>query len=124
MNLNTSDHYRCYVIRKKLKVPNHTTTFKCQKLKHFSFNFYKDRLEDLDWRSYYSSTDPDTAWNLLYTMILNVIDEYYPLIVFKNVPARATWLNSDIYECMVRRDDTFAKAKTTNVLKTERKLKK
>lgn len=43
--------------------------------------------------------------------MLSIVDKYYPFVTHKNVPARAAWLNSDIFECMLWHDDTFDKAK-------------
>lgn len=79
LNINVSDHYPCYIIRKKTKIPHLTTTFKCRKLKHFDHSFFKNRLLELDWRPFYEITDPDSAWELLYNMLVQVIDIYYPL---------------------------------------------
>lgn len=66
LNVHSSDHYPCYVVRKKQKILHTTTTFKCRKLKYFDHNFFRDRLEELNWRHYYDITDPDTAWEQLF----------------------------------------------------------
>lgn len=66
ININTSDHFPCYIIRKKAKIMHTVTTFTCRKLKHFQHSFFKDRLEELDWRQYYTCTDPNLAWDILY----------------------------------------------------------
>lgn len=97
LNINLSDHYPCYIIRKKKKITHPTITFQCRKLKHLDKSFLRNRLEELNWRPFYDSTDPDTAWETFYHMLLDVIDKYYPITTFNDVPARAAWLNSDLF---------------------------
>lgn len=89
------------------------TASNSRKLKHFEYSFFRNRLEELDWRPYYEITEPDVARELLYRMLIEVIDRYYPFTTFKNVPVRAAWLNSDLFEFMVRHDDAFATARST-----------
>lgn len=124
LNINTSDHYPCFVIRKKSKSICITTTYNCRKLKYLDHAFFRNRLEELDWRSYYEITDQNLAWTKLYSMLLETINNYYPVVTVKNVPVRAAWLNSDLFECMVRCDDAFDTAKSTNCPKDREKAKK
>lgn len=124
LNINSSDHFPCYIIRKKNKIKHTVTTFTCRKLKHFQHAFFRNRLEDLDWRPYYDCTDPNKAWDMLYSMMLKVIDEHYPEATFTNFPVKAAWLNADIFEAMVKRDDAFDTAKTTKLPKDWEKAKK
>lgn len=124
LNINTSDHFPCYIIRKKPKLLHAVTTFTCHKLKHFQYAFFRNGLEDLDWRPFYESTDPNIALDLLYSMILKVIDDHYPEVTFRNVPVKATWLNADIFESMVKRDEAFETARSTNCPKDWVKAKR
>lgn len=57
-------------------------------------------------------------------MLLEVIDKYYPFTTIKNVPFRAAWLNSDLFESMIRRDDAFNPAKCTKLPADWAKAKK
>lgn len=86
LNINTSDHYPCFVVRKKPKPPLTLTTFTCRKLKHFNYAYYRERLEELNWRPFYNSFDPIIPWDLFYKMVLEVVDKHYPLVTFKMFP--------------------------------------
>lgn len=111
ISINSSDPYPCYIIRKKPKGTKFITSFKCRKLKHFHAQFYRNRLEDLDWRPFYEKTDPNVAWDILLCNILSVLDTYYPEVEINNVPARASWLTSEIFELILKRDDAFETAR-------------
>lgn len=110
----SSDHYPCYIIRKKPKTPVIMTSFVCRKLKHFDNEFFRNRLEEIDWRPYYESSDPNVAWDVLLRNILTVLDSHYPEIEHKNVPSRAKWLSSEIFELILKRDNAFELARLSN----------
>lgn len=52
INCNISDHLPTFIIRKQPKINHSFTTFTCRKLKHFDNDFFRNRLEELDWRPY------------------------------------------------------------------------
>lgn len=57
-------------------------------------------------------------------MLLDVIDKYYPVVTFNNVPTRAAWLNSELFEFMTKRDNAFTTAKRTKLPADWAKAKK
>lgn len=89
---NVSDHMPCFIVRKKIRDPYYTTSFKCRKIKHFDYSFYRNRLEELDWRPLYNCTDPNIAWDLFYNNVLSILDEYYPITEFNNVKVKSPWI--------------------------------
>lgn len=44
---------------------------------------------------------------------MSVLITYYPDIEFRNVPARATWLTSELFKLILKRDDAFKTARTS-----------
>lgn len=61
INLNTSDHFPCFIIRKKTKLPRYRISFTCRKITHLDTEFLPNRLKELDWRPFYESVNPDIA---------------------------------------------------------------
>lgn len=53
------------------------------------------------------------GWDILIGNIRKTLDLYYPMVEYKNVPAKATWITSELFELMFQRDEKFKEAKLT-----------
>lgn len=115
INLNISDHVPIYIIRKKMKETKLLTSFTCRKLKYFDIEVLKEKLLEYNWTELYNSTDPNIGWTILITHIRNILDQLYPLKEYKNVRVKASWLNSEIFEIMKLRDESYMIARTTHL---------
>lgn len=113
LNINISDHLPIFTVRKKPKLAAKLVSFTCRKLKYFDADFYKQKLLELDWTELYNSGDPEVGWCLLIGNIRKTLDSHYPLTDYKNVPAKAAWITSELFEQMFQRDNKFKEAKLT-----------
>lgn len=111
LNINISDHMPIFVIRKKMKEPCSVTTFECRKLEHFNEEFYKEKLLESDWSRLFDSNDPTDGWEIMIKTIRNVLDQHYPIKLYKNVPTKAKWITNEIFELMRNRDNIYKEAR-------------
>lgn len=73
---------------------------------------------------YYNLKDVNITWDTYLENVLAVDDKLYPEVLFNNVPTRAAWLNSEIFEYILCRDDAFTVAKSTKCPTDWEKAKK
>lgn len=90
--VNLSDHQPTYLIRKKKKAKIETTKFTCRSFKNYIRDDFQSSLLNVDWSSLFQSTDPNTAWELLYTEILKCADKHCPFQTFTRLSKLPPWL--------------------------------
>lgn len=95
------------MIRKKTNEPHFKTSFKCRKVKHFDYTFYRDRLEEINWRPLYDCTNPNEAWDIFYRNVLEILDKYYPIIEYNNIKVKAAWINNELFELIKEKEEAF-----------------
>lgn len=67
---------------------------------YFNRDDYKLKLEAKDWNDLYNAEDPSAAWSLLIFHTRRILDRYYPMKQYKNVPAKAKWISNELFEMM------------------------
>lgn len=86
-------------------------TFKCRKLKEYSFGSLNQKLAENDWSEFYQCVDIEKAWNIMYAKFLATLDKICPETTFERVPKKSEWLTAAILELMKSRDNLFKQAR-------------
>lgn len=70
IDINMSDHYAIFIIRKKTHIPHNKTTFTCRATKYFDREIFCEILKDHNWNELYTETDTEKGWNILISFII------------------------------------------------------
>lgn len=105
-----SDHNIIGVTR-KTKLPKrgskiiHKRTYR-----HFSQEEYVNEIKSTDWSEVYEDCNPDSALNRFMNALMIIVDKHSPLRKRTLRNRRAPWLDSNLKELMVFRDNAKIKA--------------
>lgn len=64
-------------------------------MKNFDEKELENRLNEIDWSTYYDLVNPEECWVHIYTLI-RVIDELYPEKAMTNVRKKTEWLTCNL----------------------------
>lgn len=112
------------MIRKKPRIPHTKTTFTCCATKYFYKDIFYEILRDHDWSDLYKETNTESSWKILITFIIKTLDNMCPFKTFRNVPVRADWMTSELFERIAFRDQKFKTARHSKDNKNWEKAKK
>ena len=114
ININVSDHLATFVTRKKHKVSKTKISFEGRSYKNYSVEDFQEDLVRKDWTDFYSCTDPNKCWEVMYRDILSTLDNYCPTKSFYVKEISQLWINRDALELIRDKDSALARAKRTN----------
>lgn len=114
LDCHLSDHLPTYVTLKKPRQKHEYTSFTCRALKGLDEDLLEENLALIDWREFYSYTEPDECWDFMLNTMIKILDEMCPERTFLNVKKKSEWINSSLFELMKDREDKFKEARLSN----------
>ena len=114
ITLNINDHDMVYIIRKKDKSPDSSTSFKGRSYRDYDTASFQDSLQNRNWNDFYEKDDVNQAWAIMKESIILEIDEMCPLKTIKIKKQKDPWVSNDLLELIHDKYDLLALAKTTN----------
>ena len=79
--------------------------------RHFDRVAFRKALSELDWNEFYGLSDPEVAWNFVYTGITSVLDRMCPVREFQVKNYRPNWVTNELLEQIKDRDYFYRQAK-------------
>ena len=113
LDLNFSDHQAVYITRKKQKPNNEKMKFIGRSYRNYNKDVFQDRLKEYDWINYFDIENPNECWEILYSRIIETLDDMCPENSYNIKCYREKWMNRDIMERIIDKDKGLAKAKKT-----------
>lgn len=104
MNYNISDHNIVWFNYKKETVSRPNVSFTFRSKNKYNLAVLLHKLENANWTQFYQATNPVQAWDCLYNVYLNTLNELAPYVSKKNVPFKDEWVNDSCLEQLKERD--------------------
>lgn len=98
-------------MEKKHKETYSKTTFSGRSYLNYRKEILHELLNSYNWGAYYASSDIDTAWDILYTVILKFANKLCPVKTFHIKRDRPPWFSDEITELSKNRDELFKTGK-------------
>ena len=108
-----SDHQPIFLVHKKGREHKPKAEFSGRSYKNFDKETFESKLLNLDWKEFYTSTNPSDAWRFLHENILSVLNEMCPIKTFFIKNYRPDWMSASLIEQIKDRDYFYKKAKKT-----------
>lgn len=113
VNMNISDHFSIFIIKKKPREKKETKEILARSYKNFDTLKFNDDIQNIDRNYIFSQDDPNEAWGRLHTHIAMVIDAHCQVRKLKVTIDRPNYLNDELLHLMNDRDKAFKKARKT-----------
>ena len=108
-----SDHQPFFIIKKKKKNAKTEERFVGRSYKNYDATVLQERLAGRDWSGLYNTTNVNTQWEQMYTIITEEADKMCPIKEYKISNMKPPYLTNDLDEQMKERDYFYTKAKRT-----------
>lgn len=70
-----------------------------------------ERIQNIDWETYYGIEDVDECWTFIYDNLISILDDLCPEKTYNNISRRSEWVSSALFELMHKRNHQFKRAK-------------
>ena len=114
LDVNLSDHEMIFVTRKHIHKEKNSSTFQGRTYRHKNEALFLQHLTACNWNIFYQSDDPEIAWNILESNILNIINTMCPIQTFHVKHLKDPWISQEILEAMKDKDRLLSLAKRNN----------
>lgn len=114
IQLNFSDHFPTFIVKKKSRDPKDYTDFTCRNIKRVNWESFNSDLLDHD-MVYSDVTDPSLAWEKLKTHIIKVCDVHCPLVTMTRKRVKPEYISDEILEMIHTRDKAYRKARKSKL---------
>lgn len=120
INMNLSDHFATFIIRKKLRGEKKSKCFTGRDYSKFCPEAVVSELNNN--KVCLVETDPESSWDSMVESFSAVADKLCPMKTFKIKNDRPEYFNSALSEAIKDRDESFRKARTCNFLPERKDL--
>ena len=114
LDWNVSDHMGIFVSRKKKKIINNKVKFKGRSYKNYIKEDFQWNIIDENWDKFYKLDDPNDAWNYYKNIIINKIDNTYPVQEFIVNEKRDPWISNELLERIIDKNRLLKKARKSS----------
>ena len=111
LNINISDHYPVFAIRKKQRhhIPKKIIT--CRIYRNYHKDLFVDNLINQDWSIFDRTNAPDILWKVTVSNIHRALDPICPIKSTTVPEYKPKWINNDVIALMRDRDSFYHKAR-------------
>ena len=89
-----------FVNIKKNKTLPEKAEFKGRSYRRFDEETFLRCINNKDWIEFDNCDDVDTKWNILYTYVVNTLDDQIPIKTFIFLKSKPEWLVGELVEYM------------------------
>ena len=114
LDVNLSDHEMIFVTRKMDSIIHKKTEFVGRSYRKYDKEKFTQNLQLCNWDNFYSTDNPDYAWELMYDYIKVEIDIMCPQKHFKIKNKKDPWISDELLEQIKDKDNLLKKAKKSN----------
>ena len=104
LHFGLSDHNIIFCVRKSLKIKYQSKTIKCRSFKNFNSVNYINDLQNLDWSTFYNSSDINEACLIFNQNICKIADSHAPFISIRVKGKSEPWVNEELRSAIKHRD--------------------
>ena len=105
-----SDHSLIYCTKKKIKQHYEYKTFEWRSYRNYDCVSLQLFLENVDWTTYWSLTNPNDCWSFIYNKKVSCLDNTCPIKGRKNRVNNNPWYD-EILECIHEKNRAWKRAK-------------
>ena len=111
LDIFISDHSLIYCTKKKIKQHYEYKTFEGRSYRNYDCVSLQLFLENVDWTTCWSLTNPNDCWSFIYNKIVSCLDNTFPIKGRKKRVNNNPWLNDEILECIHEKNRAWKRAK-------------
>ena len=115
LNLNISDHYAIYMVKKKQVLLKPKVQVTGRSYKNYSIEDLKQILDLYDWGVYDNSNDPIIKWDIMHGTIEDYLNAKCPIKTFKVPADKKPWINDHLVNVLRDKNNLLAKARRTKL---------
>ena len=108
-----SDHDMIGCIRKQNHLKFKNRTLKSRNYKNYDPNVVCNELSQCNWDTFYNCTDVNSAWGVMKSFLLTIIDRHAPFSERKIKGKPCPWMTNELKRGMINRDRLLVKARKT-----------
>lgn len=116
ININTTDHYPIFLIKKKSRLARHVVEVKGRSYRDMDWDSFSNDIEKIDLNLVFDTGDPNEVWNYLYSKVLELVNKYCPIKTIRLRTQNLPYINYDLAVQIRARDKAFSKARRTGLL--------
>lgn len=111
INLNLTDHFPIFVIKKKIRCKKSFTEVTGRKYKSADLTDFETDIRAIDTDTLFRSGNPNKIWGALFEQIMTIVDRHFPIRSFKIPNSRPFYLDETLVRLMHQRDIAFRHAR-------------
>lgn len=91
-----SDHNIIFTILKKESRKKNKISFTCRNTRDYTWDLLNEILNSSDWVEFDNCNDPQQAWDLLSTILVQAVDECAPMVTLDRVKDKDPWVSANL----------------------------
>lgn len=99
-----SDHFPIYIIKKKQKIENKSTSFSGRCYLNYSLEALEELVNCINWRNICQEDNPNSLWNKVFLELKKIADLIGPIKEFSITRQRPVYFTSELIEYIKKRD--------------------
>ena len=113
LDINISDHLPVFILRKKVNVRSPKCEFKGRSYRNYDKEMLSVKLNQYSWDEFYMLEDVNECWQTMIDRIMVTLDELCPIKTFSFTKEKQPWLDQELLNHLVNRDEAIRVAKRT-----------